>query len=262
MNIVVTLKQVHDPNIPRSLLRISADGSRLELPAGTTPILNGYDANAVEESLKLRALHGGTVTAISVGAETSKEVLKRAIGMGVDQALHIQGPAGNDSDSQVVASLLVAAIRALPAVELVLSGRQASDTDAGLVPFLVAGQLGWPAVSPVRAISRGEDSALIVDRIADGAVQRLRVQQPVVLGLSNEINKPRSPSIKGVMAAKRAVIPTRTPAELGIQPMASRHLQQLSIRVTPPTRPELIRGSSAQDVGHALAERLRQEGLI
>ena len=263
MNIVVTLKQVQDPNATRTSLRIGPDAKSIVLAAGGMPILSGYDANALEEALRLRENSGGTVTAISVGQESTKDVLRRAIAMGADQALHVLGPTGIDCDSSTTASLLAAAIRSLPAIDLVLSGRQASDTDGALTHLLLAAQLGLAAVSPVKAIRTADSAALIVDRITEGGVQRLRVPTPAVIGVSNEINKPRSPSLKGVATAKRASIPTVTPESLGVGAMEPAvRLVRLSFPPAVHSSLELVSASSPEDLGKALADRLHHEGMI
>lgn len=262
MHIVVTLKQVHDPNTPAVLLKIGTDGRTVELPAGMSQIMNGYDANAVEAALALRSKNGGTITAISVGDEFCKNGLRRAIGMGVDNGVHITGPTGLAADSAVVAALLAAAIGKLGPVDLILCGRQASDTDAGQVPFLLAEELRLPAVSPVKEFRAVESRAVIVDRVADGYTQRLRASLPVLLGVSNEINKPRPVPLKGVMLAKKAEIPTWTSADLAVDALPALTLRRLYIEPPPETRAELIAAENACAAGSALAERLHREGMI
>lgn len=262
MHIVVTLKQVHDPNTPRSALRISADGKTLT-SLSSALIMNGYDANALEEALRLRDAAGGSISAVSVGPESSKEVLRRAIAMGADRALHVLGGGGLNDDGRAVASLLAAAIRTLDPVDLVLSGRSASDTDAGIAPLLLAGYLGIPGISPAFAMRRDEGGALIIDRITEAGVQRVQLEGPAVVCVSNEINKPRSPSLKGVVAGKRAVIPTLTQATLGLAVLSPvLRLQRLTVPVVPPMQTELIGRASPAESGAALANRLREEGLI
>jgi electron transfer flavoprotein beta subunit len=262
MRIVVTLKQVYDPNTPAVLLRIGKDGRTLELPAGMSQIMNGYDANAVEAALALRDKNGGSITVLSVGDESCKSSLRRAIGMGADNGIHVAGPTGLAADSATVAALLAAAIRKLGPVDLILCGRQASDTDAGQVPFLLAEKLNLPAVSPVKEIRTVESGAVIVDRIADGCTQRLRASLPALLGVSNEINKPRPVPLKGVMPAKKAEIPTLTSLDLGVDEQPALILRRLYIRPPAETRAELITAETARAAGGALAERLHQEGMI
>jgi electron transfer flavoprotein beta subunit len=262
MHIVVTLKQVYDPNTPPVLLKIGKDGRSLELPAGMSQIMNGYDANAVEAALALKEKNGGAITVLSVGDESCKNGLRRAIGMGADKGVHIAGPTGLAADSAVVAALLAAAIRKLGPVDLILCGRQASDTDAGQVPFLLAEQLGLPAISPVKEIEPAQSGAIIVDRIADGCTQRLRASLPALLGVSNEINKPRPVPLKGVMLAKKSEIPTWSAADLAVDEQPALTLRRLYIEPPAETRAELIAAENARAAGIALAERLHREGMI
>jgi electron transfer flavoprotein beta subunit len=263
MNIVVLLKQVHDPNIPRAALRIANGGRALEMSAGSPQILNGYDANALEEGIRLRDIHGGTLTAISVGPESARDVLRRAIAMGADRALHADGASGLDSDAFTTATLLAAAIRTVGAVDLVLAGRSASDTDAGVVPILVAGLLGYAVVTPVRSVAIENGGAVIADRITGSGIRRVRLRGSAVLGISNEINKPRNPALKGVVAAKRAAIPTLSAEQLGVAPVApGLQTRRLFIPPLPSSTAEMIPGGSAEELGRALADRLHLEGLL
>jgi electron transfer flavoprotein beta subunit len=263
MHIVVTVKQVFDPNTPPFLLKIGKDGTTLELPAGMSQIMNGYDANAVEAALALKDKHSGTVTVLSVGDESSKSCLRRAIGMGADRAVHIAGPTGLSCDSSLVARLLAAAIRKLAPVDLILCGRQASDTDAGQVPLLLAEELGLPAVSPIKQIHETGAQSAVVDRIGDGCTQRLRVELPALLGVSNEINKPRPAPLKGVMLAKKAEIPTWAAGNLGIgEPQPGLTLRRLFVEQPVERRAEMISAESGRAAGRALADRLREKGMI
>jgi electron transfer flavoprotein beta subunit len=262
VHFVVPLKQVFDPNTPPVQLRIGADARSLELPSGASPIMNGYDANAVEAAIALKEKHGGTLSVLSVGDESCKNALRRALAMGADRAIHVVGPSGLAADSALIAALLAAAIRKLPGADLILCGRQASDTDAGQVPMLLAVALDLPAVSPVRAISLG-DGAAIADRIAEGATQRLEVKLPALLCVSNEINKPRPTPLKGVMLAKKADIPSWSAADLGLgETRPALVLRRLSFPPVAETRAELIAGATPSAAGTALAERLRLERMI
>src|SRR5262249_43255040 len=106
------------------------------------------------------------------------------------------------------------------------------------------------------------DSA-IVDRIGDGCTQRLQVKLPALLGISNEINKPRPAPLKAVMLAKKAEIPTWTHGDLGIAaPQPAETLRRPFIEPPVETRAEMIVADSARAAGRALAERLRLEGMI
>src|SRR5262245_27325524 len=157
MDIVVTVKRVPDPNIPPGMIAIDPSGRQVLTPKGITPVTNGYDANALEEAVKLKEQHGGTVTVVTVGDEAARDTLRHAISVGATAAVHVAGPVGLEADGLTTARLLAAAVRRLARSDLVLCGRQASDTDAGQVLFGVAEGSGLPGVSPIRKIVQVRD---------------------------------------------------------------------------------------------------------
>lgn len=259
MHILVTMKQVHDPNTPQDFLSPGADGT-VAYHSATSFVLNAYDANAVEEAIRIKEKVGGSVTVLSVGGPDSPTHIRRAIAMGADAGVHVAGPVGFECDPIVLAALIAAAVAKIEPVDLVLCGRQASDTDGGQTHFYLAEALGLPAVSPVVAVTPS-DSGLVVDRIGEGGTQRLAVQLPALLGLSNEINRPRAASLKGVMVSKKAVVPSWAAADLGITPPASGSTLIAVSRVERPVlSAELIGGGSGAELGRALADRLHSEG--
>ncbi|MCO5396689.1 electron transfer flavoprotein subunit beta/FixA family protein [Ralstonia soli] len=263
MHIVVTLKQVHDPNTPAERLVLGVDGKSLTGPAGMSDVANGYDVNAVEEALKVREAVGGSVTVLGVGGETLKGHLRRAIAMGADKAIHVEGTGGIDSDPTQVAALLAAAIRTLQPVDLVLCGRQSSDTDNGQVLFRLAEQLGFSALSPIKQMLEVTAASVCVERLTDDGIQRVRSALPVLLGISNEANKPRSPSLKGVMSSKKAEIPTLTQADLGVElPAPSMALRRIYFPEVGVGRAEIVSAVDGAASGRALADRLHEEGVI
>src|SRR5262249_44181740 len=149
------------------------------------PVTNLYDANALEEAVRLKAQHGGTVTTIGLGDEATRDTLRSALAVGATATIHVAGAAGLEADSLGTARLLAAAIRRLARYESVLCGRQASDTDAGQVLFGVAEILGLPIVSPIRKIVQVEAGAAVVERIGEDTAQRVRVRLPALLGISS-----------------------------------------------------------------------------
>src|SRR5215211_2415437 len=138
MDIVVTVKQVADPDIPPTHFKVDEAARKVIPPAGVSPVMNGYDAHALEAALRLREKLGGKVTVVSLGPDSSRDTLKRAIAMGADAAVHVNDPSLNDADSTTTVAALAAALRKLDGFDLVLSGRQASDTDGGQVHLGIA----------------------------------------------------------------------------------------------------------------------------
>jgi electron transfer flavoprotein beta subunit len=262
MDIVVTVKQVPDPDIPPTHFRVDEATRKVIPPAGVAPVMNGYDANALEAALRLKEQLGGRVTVISLGPDTARDTLKRAIAMGADAAVHINDPSLNDADSATTARALSAAIKKLDHFDLVLSGRQASDTDGGQVHLGVASYLGLPAVSPVQKIEGASDDSIVAERIVEDGYQRLKVRLPALLGVSSEMNEPRYPPLKGIMAAGRAQIPVWTAADLGLpETSPSVKLTRLYVE-TREAKVELIQADTLADAGTLLADKLREARLV
>lgn len=262
MHILVTMKQVHDPNTPQDFLLPGDDGT-VTYHSATSFVLNAYDSNAIEEAIRIKEAVGGTVTVISVGGPESVGHIRRAIAMGADAGVHVTGVAGIAGDPMSTAALIAAAVAKIAPVDLVLCGRQASDTDGGQTHFYLAEALGMPAISPVVAVAPAGEGAMTVDRIGDGGTQRLSVRLPAVLGLSNEINRPRAATLKGVMLSKKAVVPSWTIADLGIDvpvagsvAVAVRRTERAVLAV------EMMTAGSPADAGRALADRLHAEGYF
>ena len=262
MDIIVTVKQVPDPDIPPSHFRVDEAARRVIPPEGVAPVMNGYDANALEAALRLKDEHGGKVTVVTLGGDSARDTLKRAIAMGADAAMHVNDPALLDADGFTTAQALAAAIKKIGACDLVLSGRQASDTDAGQVHLGIAELLGLPAVSPVQKVEEVADGSITVERIAEDGYQRVRMQLPGLLGMSSEANEPRYPPLKGIMAAGRAQIPVWTAADLGVgAPERKVEVRRLYVEARE-ARVELIEADTPAEAGVRLADKLREAKLV
>lgn len=262
MDIVVTVKQVPDPDIPPTHFKVDQAANKVVPPAGVAPVMNGYDAHALEAALVLRDQVGGKVTVVSIGADSARDSLKRAIAMGADAAVHVNDPSLNEADSTTTARALAEAIKKIGAFDLVLSGRQASDTDGGQVHLGVAHHLGVAAISPVQKIEEAAADSLTVQRIVEDGYQRLKVKTPALLGISSEINEPRYPPLKGIMAAGRAQIPVWTAADLGLDGGAGKvQLRKLYVE-TREAHVELIEADSLAEAGTKLADKLREARLV
>ena len=262
MNIFVTVKQVADPNIPPSHIQLDADAKRIVSPFGIAPVMNGYDANALEEALRLRDAHTGKVTAISLGDDSARDVLKRSVAMGANAAVLLADPQWLHVDAATVGQLIAAGIKKSGPFDLVLSGRQASDTDGGQVLHWIARYLGIPVITPVTKIEAVESDSITVHRLTDDGAQRLKVKLPALLGVSSEMNEPRLPSMRGLMGAGRSMIPAWKKNDLNVElPPARVELRKLSIQLRE-GKAEMIPGKSGAEKGVALADKLREKGLI
>jgi electron transfer flavoprotein beta subunit len=263
VKIVVTIKQVPDPDIPPSHFKVDESANRVIPPPGVAPVMNGYDANALEAALKLKEQHGGEVVALSLGAPEARDTLKRAIAMGATSAVLVSDPSLDGLDSFATARVLASAIAKIGDYDLIMCGRQASDSDAGQVPLGIAELLDLPAISPIQQIEVADDG-FKVQRIIEDGYQTAAVPKPSLVGVSSEIGEPRYPPLKGIMAAGRAQIPVWTAADLGLsaeQLSPRRRLRRLYIERRE-SQVELIDADDPAEAGAQLALKLREAKLI
>lgn len=216
MEIVVLIKKVPDPNLPEQLVSISDSQEEIVLHASAQYSINLYDLNAAEAAISLKEAHGGSVTVVTADNATADQYLRRILAMGADRAVRVELDQAARRDSFQTARAISAAIKQVCSPSVVIAGRQSSDTDAGFVPFIVARDLGASAISPVVSIKNISDEAITVGKLSDSSIDEYQLKFPAMIVVSNEINKPRTPGLKGVMAAKKATVEVVTEAGSGL----------------------------------------------
>ena len=260
MKVVVCVKQT--PDTAATLTVVGGKASWGDAPL----VLNPWDEYAVEQALRTKEAHGGSVTALSLGSAAAKEALKQALAMGCDEAVLISDPAFEAADSLVVSAVLAAAIKRIESPDLIFFGKAAVDTDTGVTGPQVARRLGWSSLNLVAAISELNPGAktITVERLLEEGRQIVRSPLPAVVSVVKEINEPRYPSFMGIRKASKAEIPTWTAAEIGLQPVPAPALTWPE--VTAPARAEqsceFIPGDTAQQQAAGLVDRLIAEKLI
>jgi len=256
MRIVVCIKQV-----PDSTAKVVVEQGKISW--GDAPlIMNPWDEYALEAALQQKEALGGTVTAVSIGDESTKEVLKRALAMGADDAILINDPALTTMDTQATAQVLAAAIQQIGAVDMAFFGRQAIDGDAGLVPAQTARLLGWPSLTLVSVI-KIEGSNVRVERGIEEGRQVVVAKLPAVFSMNKDFGEPRYPSFMGIRKAARAEIPTWSLTEVGISAPAS-FITWPEI-MNPPSREvtcEFISGGSPGEIAESLANKILAEKVL
>ncbi len=256
MKIVVCIKQV-----PDSTAKMSVEGGKISW--GDAPlIMNPWDEYAVEAALQQKEALGGTVTAISIGDESTREALKRALAMGADDAILVSDPSLGYLDTQATAQVLAAAVKKVGAVDMAFFGRQAIDADAGLVPVQTARLLGWPALTLASVIKVDAGSARVERGIEEGR-QIVTAKLPAVFSLTKDFGEPRYPSFMGIRKAARAEIPSWNLAALGI-PVPASVIAWTEI-ITPPVREvvcEFITGGSPEEIAETLATKILAEKVL
>jgi electron transfer flavoprotein beta subunit len=234
-----------------------------------TLVLNPWDEFAVEEALQLQERFEGETVAITMGSENSIEALKRAVAMGIEQAVLLSDEAFDGSDAWGAAHVLAQAIKQIADARLVMTGRQSVDSSSGLVPAGLAVQLNWPLVSQVARILDLTEDSITVIRALDEGMQTVRVRLPAVISVSKEINEPRLASFMGIRKASRMQYPTQTAADLAGLDTGQFGAQNARIKWTnlrkPPARANtchFIEGPSVADQASDLVERLIADKVI
>jgi electron transfer flavoprotein alpha/beta subunit len=208
MRIIVCIKQVPDT----AEVRINPETNTL-IRDGVPSIINPYDTHAIEAGLQIREKAGGSVTVLTMGPPQAEEALKEAISMGADEAVLLTDRAFAGSDTWATAYTLAKAIEYIGA-DVILCGKQAIDGDTAQVGPEVAEFLDIPHVAYIRKIDDVTDSRIVVQRLMDDGYDVVESSLPVLLTVVRELNSPRLPSLKGKMAAKKAVIKKLTAADI------------------------------------------------
>ena len=194
MKIAVCIKHV-----PEGGSRIDPGSKRLDRSGEGA--LNRVDANAVEEALRLKGDSDAEVVVVSMGPEKAADSLRKALAMGADRAVLVSDDAAAGSDLVATSRVLAAALEREGA-DLVLFGQQASDADGAVLWAAVAERLRRPVVSQAMELSVG-DGSVRVKRQTEFGYDVIEAPLPAVVAVSDAINEPRYPSLKGIMGAKK-----------------------------------------------------------
>ena len=213
MNIVVCLKQV--PGTTE--VKINPETNTL-IRQGIKNIINPFDSYALEEGIRLKEKYGGKVTALCMGPSQAIDMLKEAISLGADEAVLLSDRAFAGADTWATAYTLAGAVKKLGQIELVICGRQSTDGDTAQVGPEMAEMLGAAFVAYVGQIEGVSDQSIRVKRMIDEGHEVIQSDLPAVITVTKEINLPRLPSLRGIMKAKSAKIPTWTLQDLGLDP--------------------------------------------
>ena len=208
MKIAVCIKRVPDMD---GRFAIAADGKSLD-STGLKFDIADFDGYAVEVALQLNEKQGpGESVVVSVGPDGVQETLRKALGMGVDRAIQLQA-AEVPFDGSAIATALAAEFTGA-GYDLILFGRMATDSANQSVAPMVAQMLGLPCVTAVAKleIAGGTGNA---ERQLEGASESVEFPLPAVLSIDEGVARPRLPSLKGIMAAKKKPLEVK-PAQLG-----------------------------------------------
>jgi electron transfer flavoprotein beta subunit len=256
VEIVVLLKQVP---ATESLIGIAEDGISIKAD-DIKWVINPYDEFAVEEALRIKEAHGGSVSILSVGSERTVEAMRTALAMGADKGILINAPAGTVYDGLATAKILSSVLKDTP-FDVIIAGQRAVDDDNFQVGPATAEFLGIPNISMVikQEIS---DNKMTCHRTVEGGTVVLQTPLPALFTTQRGINEPRYASLPGIMKAKKKPIDIKTVSDIGLDPEdVGKPLTKIVSLKTPAERKRgiMIDGESAQEKAAKLVKILHEE---
>ena len=209
MKIVVTVKQVPDPN---ATLTLEGDNT---ISREKEAVLDPGDECGVEEGLQLKEAHGGEVVLVSMGPERAKDAIRKGLSMGADRGILISDAALAGADALLTARVLAAAIKQ-ESPDLVICATESYDGSTGTVPPMLAELLGVPQLTFAKKVEIDGPTVKIHRQTADG-YQIVEAAAPALVTVTAAIAEPRYASLKGIMAARSKEVKQVALADLGVE---------------------------------------------
>jgi electron transfer flavoprotein beta subunit len=257
MNIVVCVKQVPDTWAEKKL----NESDKTEDRDSVDNVMNEIYEYAVEEALRLKEAHGGEVTVLTMGPEKAVETIRKALSMGADKAVHITDTALHGSCVMQTSDALAKALGGLE-YDLVVLGSEATDSRVSVMAPLLSERLGIPQLSLARKVTV-DGSSVTIERQTEDGYEIVTAATPAVVSVVEKINEPRYPSFKGIMAAKKKPLETKSAGDLGL---ADTGLANATSEVVDfANRPPRSKGEIVKDEGNGgvkIADYLAAQKLV
>jgi electron transfer flavoprotein beta subunit len=261
MRMVVAYKWTRDPAEATVRADGTVDWSRAK------PGLSAYDPVAMELARQLAQAAGAELIGVTAGGKGVAVPIasKAALSRGLDRVVIVEDESLADAGRSELAAVLAEMIRHIGDVDLVVTGDSSVDVAAKMVPTVLAGELGWPAVAEVTAVSGTgvQAGALRVERAIPGGVQVLEISGPAVLAASADAAVPRVPGMKELLAAAKKPVELLELAALKVPPSST------VMTVTGRSRPErkarkgqLIDTTDPAAAAAELVTALREAGTL
>ena len=261
MKIAVCVKQVPDSWAEKKMVNGILDRENVDA------VLNDLDEYAVEEALRIAEAHGGneeggsnTITVISMGPERATEAVRKALSMGVNDAILVTDPKLAGADALATSAVLAAVIEK-GGFDLVICGTESTDARMSVVPAMLAERLNAAQLTFASKVDVDPAASKVsITRVTEAGVDEMHAQFPCVISVVEKINEPRYPSFKGIMAAKKKTIESRDLAAVGV---SAEGAWSLVADATPrPARAAGIKVTDDGSGGEQLVSFLAEKKLI
>ena len=225
--------------------------------------MNPFDELSIEEAVRLRERKSPPVAdilAFSAGPAKAQDVLRTAMAMGADRAIHVQVDESADQTGlePLAVAKLLKKVAEEEKIDLVITGKQSIDDDAGQTGQMLAGLLGWPQATQASKVEISEEGGGLVATVTkevDGGVERTKSRLPMVITTDLRLNEPRYASLPNIMKAKKKPMEKRKLSDYGVE--LKQRLQTVKVE-EPPARKG---GGKVDDVDGMIA-KLKELGAI
>ncbi len=208
MEIIVPIRQVPDVALN---IRVN-EGKVVE--DGVSFVISSWDETAIEGALQMTEELGGEVTLLGIGPERVSEALRKGLAMGAHKGIHVLYEEGQ-TDSFGYAKIMAKVMEGRN-YDLILTGKQAQDTDAGLTASMLAEFLDLPQVTNIIRFSDLAVDGMTLYRKGDHGTEVIGIKLPAVVTVNDSLNEPRLASMRGIMMAKKKPMETLSPSDLGM----------------------------------------------
>jgi len=239
---------------------------------GMAAAINPFDEYAIEEAVRIKEkLPGTTVSVVTMGPPQAEEALRDAIARGCDEGFHVTDRAFAGADTWATSYTLQMAIRKISQerkpFDLIICGKQTNDGDTGHVGPGIAAWLNIPNAAYVGHVEEVKEGSITVRRMMEDGYDILEMPTPCLMSVVKEINEPRLPSLKGKLAAKKAVIPKWDAAAINadksnIGLSGSPTIVAKSFNPPPRKGGERVEGATAEEKAKKLIARMKEMKVI
>ena len=266
MKIAICVKQVPDSWAEKKMVNGVLDRESVDA------VLNDLDEYAIEEALRIvEPLNEGkespehTITLISMGPDRATEAIRKGLSMGADDAVLVTDAALAGSDAIATSKVLAEVIKN-GGFDLVFCGTESTDARMSVVPAMLAERLGWAQLTFAGSVKVDAGAKSVeIARMTESGVENMSANFPCVISVIEKINEPRYPSFKGIMAAKKKTIASKSLADISISANEVGSAGAWSVVESAQARPPREKGVKIEDSGDAgtkLADYLAEKRLV
>jgi electron transfer flavoprotein beta subunit len=256
------MKIVIDPEMPFSIFKIDKENNKPVPPSGMPPVFGPFDENALEAALKIKdEQRDCKITVLSMGKTLPKAILQKALAVGADEVVGVEGPEFDNLDAFTTAQVMSNAIKKIGEFDLIFAGRQGADWDAGLVWAGMAEELGIPSTTLARKVAPQNGKVIVERCVADG-IETIESDLPALVTFTNEAGDLRNVSLAALMKVKKKAIPKWSASEVGFELSKLMTISDFYEPDLGEVDCHIITGETPEEMGRNLAKKLMEESIF